>query len=101
MKTVAVKKYGEQRRKDMAKLYTVTKDEWGEDNYGIKIYLKGIFSDKDKAKKLAEELKEDGCDVKITEVEEGKVYFGPSSGKDEGVCSADDEHDLCLGGYVE
>lgn len=74
------------------KVYVVTENGWMDSfTYGELIYLVGVFTDKDTAKKVAEEH-----NAQITEIEPNKVF--PLKGNKDKLCS---ENEYLLGGYVE
>lgn len=74
------------------KVYVVTENGWMDSfTHGELIYLVGVFTDKDMAKKVAEEH-----NAKITEIELNKVF--PLKGNKDKMCN---ENDYLLGGYVE
>lgn len=74
------------------KVYVVTENGWMDSfTHGELIYLVGVFTDKDTAKKAAEER-----DAEITEIELNKVF--PLKGNKDKLCN---ENQYLLGGYVE
>lgn len=74
------------------KFYVVTKNGWYDSfTHGELVYLVGVFTDEDTAKKVAEEH-----DAQITEIEPNKVF--PLKGNKDTLCN---ENDYLLGGYVE